>query len=98
MTSSKRGRAKKRDCDVAIIGMSCIFPGAGDLGTFWNNIESGHDAIREVPPERWESVFYDPDSTEVNRVYCRRGGFIDELASFDALHWGVMPVAVDACE
>lgn len=98
MTSKTRRRARRPDCDVAIIGMSCIFPGAGDLDTFWSNIESGHDAIREVPPQRWEPDFYDPDSKEVNRVYCRRGGFIDELAAFDALHWGIMPLTVEACE
>lgn len=83
---------------VAIIGMACIFPGAPDLETYRRNLEAGVDAIREVPPTRWEPVFYDPDATAVDRFYCRRGGFVDEAANFDALAWGIMPVAAQGAE
>ena len=83
---------------VAVIGMECIFPGAGDLATFRRNLEGGVDAIREVPPARWEPLFYEPGGARVDRIYCRRGGFVDEFASFDALRWGVMPVAAEATE
>ena len=82
--------------DIAIIGMACIFPGAGELGGFWRNVCAGHDAIRDVSPGRWDPEFYDPASRGVERVYCKRGGFVDEFAEFDALRWGVMPVAA-AC-
>ena len=34
--------------DVAIIGMACVFPGARDLDAFWENLQAGHDAIREA--------------------------------------------------
>jgi acyl transferase domain-containing protein len=37
--------------DVAIIGMSCLFPGASDLDTYWQNIMDKHDAITDVPEE-----------------------------------------------
>jgi acyl transferase domain-containing protein len=83
---------------VAIVGMACIFPGAGDLGSYWKNLVAGHDAIREVPAARWEPVFFDPESSRVDRLYCKRGGFIDEFARFDALHWGVMPLAAQGYE
>ena len=83
----------QRPNDVAIIGMSCIFPGAGDLDSYWSNIVAGRDGISDVPESRWESTFYDPESSAVDRIYCRRGGFVDDFARFDAMHWGVMPVA-----
>ena len=38
--------------DIAIIGMSCIFPGAADLETYWWNIVSKVDTIGD-PPESW---------------------------------------------
>ena len=83
---------------VAIIGMACMFPGAPTLEAFWNNIQSGFDAISDVPPGRWDSVFYDPSSRASDRLYCRRGGFIDAHASIDPFAVGVMPAATDGTE
>jgi len=42
----------KRDNDVAIVGMACVFPGAADVESFWRNIAAGRDAISEVPEGR----------------------------------------------
>jgi acyl transferase domain-containing protein len=84
--------------DVAIIGMACLFPGAPDLESFWHNVCAGVDAIGDVPPARWDPAFYDPAATAADRFYCRRGGFVDELARFDAAGHGVMPVAARGAE
>ncbi len=83
---------------VAIIGMDCIFPGAPDLARYWQNIQQGVDAIAPVPEHRCSKVFFDPDSDEVDRFYCRRGGFVDEYAEFDPIEFGIMPKAVAAAE
>ena len=84
--------------DVAIIGMACVFPGARDLDAFWENLQAGHDAIREAPPERIDPVFFDEPRGELDRLYCRRGGFVDGLVTFDPLRWGMMPIAVEGSE
>jgi len=84
--------------DVAIIGMACVFPGARDLDDFWANLQAGHDAIADAPPERIDPVFFDAPGGEVDRLYCRRGGFVDGLVEFDPLRWGLMPVAVEGSE
>ncbi|MCC6869229.1 MAG: acyltransferase domain-containing protein [Burkholderiales bacterium] len=84
--------------DVAIIGMACVFPRAPDLTSFWRNIEAGVDAITDVPAQRWDPVYYDPTSAAPDRVYARRGGFIDEFARFDAGKFGIMPAAAKATE
>ncbi len=83
---------------IAIVGLACLFPGAPDLARFWRNIVDGVDAIGEVPAGRWDPEFYDPDSKEIDRFYCNRGGFVDEHADFDPLPFGVMPRATDAVE
>ena len=88
---------------IAIVGIGAIFPGAGNAPDFWRNIKAGVDAISEVPPGRWDAdVHYDPaafDATQdSSRFYCRRGGFIDELATFDPVRFGIVPAAVDAAE
>jgi acyl transferase domain-containing protein/phosphopantetheinyl transferase len=84
--------------DVAIVGMACVFPGAGDLNSYWRNIVEAKDAITTVPESRWDKVFHDPNSDDVHRLYTNRGGFIDEHANFDALDFGIMPVAAQASE
>ncbi|MES2939419.1 MAG: SDR family NAD(P)-dependent oxidoreductase [Pseudomonadota bacterium] len=39
--------------DIAVIGMSCSFPGAPDLDAYWALLSQGRSALRRVPFERW---------------------------------------------
>ncbi len=92
-------RRRARPLDVAIIGLACRFPGAVDASTFFENVLAGKDSTRDVPASRWDSsVFYDPDATDNDRVYCRRGGYLDEPIPFDASAHGIMPIAVEGGE
>ncbi|MEV6530421.1 beta-ketoacyl synthase N-terminal-like domain-containing protein [Streptomyces sp. NPDC051639] len=85
---------------VAIVGMAVLFPGAPDLAAYWRNLVSGVDAITDVPPGRWDTDEYYAPGAEprADRVYCRRGGFVDELAELDVTEFGIMPAAVPATE
>ncbi|MFE5136542.1 beta-ketoacyl synthase N-terminal-like domain-containing protein [Streptomyces fagopyri] len=85
---------------VAIVGMAVLFPGAPDLAAYWHNLVSGVDAITDVPPGRWDADEYYAPGAEprADRVYCRRGGFVDELAELDVTEFGIMPAAVPATE
>jgi acyl transferase domain-containing protein len=87
---------------VAVVGMAALFPGAPDLQTFWRNVTSGYDAITEVPSSRWAPWFFEepgPDRrTPVDRVYCRRGGFVDEFAKVAVTRFGIPPTAVEGIE
>ncbi|KDN17487.1 type I polyketide synthase [Amycolatopsis rifamycinica] len=79
--------------------MSVLLPGAPDLASYWRNLAGGVDAITEVPPGRWDGVHYAPDEQRrADRVYCRRGGFVDELAEVDVTGFGIMPNSVPATE
>lgn len=80
---------------VAVVGLAGLFPAAPDAGTFWENIVGGVDAISEVPVDRWDPEYYDPAQAGAERFYCRRGGFVDDIATFDPARFGIMPVAVD---
>ncbi|MFD9890371.1 beta-ketoacyl synthase N-terminal-like domain-containing protein [Amycolatopsis sp. NPDC059027] len=79
--------------------MSVLLPGAPDLGTYWRNLAGGVDAITTVPPDRWDAVHYAPDEpSRADRIYCRRGGFVGELAEVDVTGFGIMPNSVPATE
>jgi acyl transferase domain-containing protein len=96
----RTGRQRRdREPDVAIVGMACLFPGAQGLEAYWHNLVHGIDAIVEPPEESWDvRVHYDPDSSENDRIYCKRGGYLGVLAEFDPLENGVLPLAVEGGE
>ncbi|WZO99324.1 beta-ketoacyl synthase N-terminal-like domain-containing protein [Isosphaeraceae bacterium EP7] len=80
---------------VAIIGMSCLFPGAPDVDAYWRNILGKVDSVTAPPPEARETaLYYEPNSAEPDRVYCQRGGYLGALSTFDPLAFGVPPVSV----
>ncbi len=86
---------------VAIVGMAAVFPGAPDAPTYWRNIVGRVDAISAVPEGRLDPAYHDPEgwrSPASDRIYAWRGGFVDDLAVFDPLRFGVMPMAVPHAE
>ncbi len=89
------------DEPIAIIGMSCRYPGGiASPEDLWELIERGSDAISEFPLDRgWDtSGLYDPDPDQVGKTYSTRGGFLDGVAEFDAAFFGISPreaVAMD---
>ncbi|MBN1556749.1 MAG: nitronate monooxygenase, partial [Lentisphaerae bacterium] len=85
-------------CGVAIVGMSGVFPGAGDTGAYWENILNKHYAIREVPPERWDwRAYFDETPGTQDKIYSRWGGFIDPV-EFDPLAFKIPPNALKAID
>ncbi|MEU6987895.1 beta-ketoacyl synthase N-terminal-like domain-containing protein [Streptomyces sp. NPDC046324] len=87
---------------VAITGMAVMLPGAPDLATYWHNLTAGVDTIGDVPPGRWDRDYYHPGSASepaaADRVYCRRGGFVDAVAEVDVTRFGIMPHSVPGTE
>ncbi|MGA8169348.1 MAG: beta-ketoacyl synthase N-terminal-like domain-containing protein, partial [Methylocystis sp.] len=79
---------------IAVVGMSCLLPGAKDLHSYWRNILSAFDAIREVPEERWRPAdFYDPKPAAPDKIYSKWGGFLDDIA-FDPTRYGIPPASL----
>jgi amino acid adenylation domain-containing protein len=78
---------------IAIVGMSCILPGGIDShSALWTFLCDGRDAIGEVPPDRWNNdAVYDPDAGAPGKAITRRGGFISDIAGFDAGFFGISP-------
>ncbi|MFI7207922.1 amino acid adenylation domain-containing protein [Micromonospora aurantiaca] len=77
---------------VAIIGMACRMPGANTPDEYWKLLVGGHDAIRDIPPERWDlDEFYDPSPDAPGKMYVRRAAFIDDIDCFDAEFFRISP-------
>ncbi|WP_156820293.1 type I polyketide synthase [Synechococcus sp. PCC 7336] len=77
---------------IAVIGLSCRFPGAENPEAFWNLLESGVDAISAIPGDRWDvDRYYDVDPGAAGKTYCRHGGFLDRIDTFDPEFFGISP-------
>lgn len=77
---------------VAIIGMSCRFPGANTPDRFWHLLRAGHDAVAEIPQSRWiADEYYDETGSIEGWMYVRTGAFIDDVDCFDAKFFGIAP-------
>jgi amino acid adenylation domain-containing protein len=78
---------------IAIVGMSCILPGGIDTpAALWTFLCEGRDAISEVPPGRWNNdAVYDPDPGTAGKTSTRWGGFVCDIAEFDAGFFGISP-------
>src|SRR5690349_10955 len=78
---------------VAIIGMSCILPGGiTSPAALWTFLCDGGDGIREVPADRWNNdAVYDSDPAAVGKTSTRHGGFVSDIAAFDAAFFGISP-------
>ena len=93
---AKRARANAELVDalagepIAIVGASCRFPGADSLESFWALLRDGVDAVRTVPPDRWDGkALFDPDPRVPGKMAVRWGGFLDDIRSFDAEFFGI---------
>ncbi|NEO74658.1 polyketide synthase, partial [Moorena sp. SIO3H5] len=92
---SQLDRIKKQQTEpIAIVGMSCRFPGgANNPDSFWELLRNGVDTIAEVPMSRWDmDSFYDPNPGAPDKIYTRQAGFLDiGVDEFDADFFGVAP-------
>ncbi|MGH3379669.1 MAG: SDR family NAD(P)-dependent oxidoreductase, partial [Actinoallomurus sp.] len=87
-------RAGERDEPIAIIAMSCRYPGGiGSPEDLWDLVAGGREAISEFPLDRGWDVdgLYDPDPDRPGKTYSTRGGFLHDVADFDAGFFSISP-------
>jgi acyl transferase domain-containing protein/NAD(P)-dependent dehydrogenase (short-subunit alcohol dehydrogenase family)/acyl carrier protein len=83
---------------IAIVGMSCLFPKAGDTEAYWNLLLNGVDAIGPIPPTHWRPEdYFDTDPKKPDHTYAQTGGFIDPV-DYPPLDFGVAPNALPAID
>ncbi|PPK68491.1 type I polyketide synthase [Actinokineospora auranticolor] len=76
----------RREEPVAIVGMACRYPGAADPEALWELLLAETDAVGPVPADRgWDLA----ELAAAGAVPV--GGFLDDVAGFDAGLFGISP-------
>lgn len=78
--------------DIAIVGMAGRFPGASNLDEYWNMLVEGRDGTGELPIGRWAEYFGDDVMAKKMAEQNLKGGYLDDLSSFDAEFFGLSPL------
>ncbi|MFQ5449963.1 MAG: SDR family NAD(P)-dependent oxidoreductase [Nitrospinaceae bacterium] len=78
---------------IAVIGLSCRFPGGVDSPeAYWDLLRQGRDAITEIPESRWNAMaYYSHNPRAPGKTVSRWGGFINSVAMFDPRFFEISP-------
>ncbi|KAB1108678.1 SDR family NAD(P)-dependent oxidoreductase, partial [Micromonospora aurantiaca] len=82
------------DEPIAIVSMACRFPGGvSSPQELWRLLADGVDAVTPMPADRgWDlDALFDSDPEQVGTSYTRSGGFLHDVAGFDAAFFGINP-------
>ncbi|MCD0453803.1 SDR family NAD(P)-dependent oxidoreductase, partial [Actinocorallia sp. API 0066] len=82
------------DEPVAVVGVGLRLPGGVDgPGALWELLSSGVDVVGGFPTDRgWDlEGLFDSDPDAPGKSYVREGGFLADVAGFDAGFFGISP-------
>lgn len=91
--AEQNSQAAQPSRGVAIVGMSCRYPGCNNAEEFWDVLVNGKDCITEVPAERWAEYadWYHPSADHEGTSHSKWGGYIDNHDSFDPMFFNISP-------
>ncbi|GHE43937.1 type I polyketide synthase [Streptomyces longispororuber] len=79
---------------VAVVGVGCRLPGGlMNLTDLWEALSQGRDLVGRMPEDRFDRALrVDPGPQRPFRSYTAAGGFLTDVAEFDAGYFGIAPV------
>jgi len=78
------------ESDIAIIGMACRFPGAGNLEEFWKNLMGGVESIVRLSDQEMMEAGVLPEVLS-GPNYVKAAAVLDDPGRFDAGFFGFSP-------
>ncbi|MGV9709692.1 polyketide synthase Pks13 [Gordonia sp. NPDC003424] len=89
-------RDRSDDDDIAIVGLSTRFPKAGSTPeSTWEALIEGRDGISDLPADRWTEFTSDPRLAEIIESSNVKGGYLDDVKTFDADFFQMSPREVE---
>jgi acyl transferase domain-containing protein len=92
----------RSNCDVAVVGMSCRFPGGIEgPAMFWDVIKNGQSVVGKVPFSRWDVDAIAAADPTLGKDVAQRmsyGGFVEDLELFDASFFRISAAEASAMD
>ena len=83
---------------IAIIGYSSTLPGSNNEFEYWDMISESINNIKDLPEDRLDiTAYYNTDPSINDKIYCKRGGFIDDF-DFDPREYGLNLLQMEDCD
>ncbi len=76
--------------EIAVIGMTCRFPGAENLDVFWRNLRDGVESIAHFSKDELSTAGIAPAHIN-NSAYVNARGILPDIEYFDASFFGYSP-------
>jgi acyl transferase domain-containing protein/surfactin synthase thioesterase subunit/acyl carrier protein len=80
----------RRNVDIAIIGLSCRFPGAATAEEYWKNLCDGVESVTFFSDQELVAAGVDP-SLVANPGYVKASPMLQDVEMFDASFFGYSP-------
>ncbi|MFE3093577.1 type I polyketide synthase [Streptomyces sp. NPDC059248] len=84
--------------DIAVIGMSCRFPGVPDLEAYWRLLLEGRSTVGTFPARRAAPAGRPPRPPHPDAATVGHGSFFDTVDGFDAAFFDIGPVEAAAMD
>jgi acyl transferase domain-containing protein/NADPH:quinone reductase-like Zn-dependent oxidoreductase/acyl carrier protein/ubiquinone/menaquinone biosynthesis C-methylase UbiE len=83
----------REDRSIAIVGAACRLPGGiENIDQLWQVLTEARDLVGDSPTDRFDLArFTDRDLPRPGKSYTTMGGYLTDLAGFDATHFGISP-------
>ncbi|MEZ4459124.1 MAG: beta-ketoacyl synthase N-terminal-like domain-containing protein [bacterium] len=88
---------------IAIVGRSCVLPGALSPAELWDAVVSGTDLVSQVDQGRWRAdmsrILCDPSANATDKTWSDRGGYVRGFERvWDPNGFGVPPAALQGLD
>ncbi|NES88127.1 polyketide synthase [Okeania sp. SIO2B9] len=83
-------KSQVAETDIAIIGLSCRFPGADNPETFWQNLQEGVESITLFTDEELLESGVERELLQ-NPNYVKANPILKDIQNFDARFFGIPP-------
>ena len=87
-TAGGGGATSQRGAAIAVIGMAGVFPGAANIGEFWQNLRGGIDWLRRFSNAELASKGV-PAEVYTHPNWVGAAQLLDNPDHFDAFFWGI---------
>ncbi|MCF6439120.1 type I polyketide synthase [Pseudoalteromonas luteoviolacea] len=85
------------DSDIAVIGLSCRFPGAKTADEFWYNLKHGVESITPFSDDALQKAGISA-STMARPDYVKAGSVLEDIDKFDAGFFGLSPKEAESTD